>query len=362
MAPDPTDPAPQRKQDRGRMSRRGLLAAGSAGLAGLAMPSIVRAEEKVLYVNSQGGSWEAAAQKNLFKPFTEETGIEIRTSTGQTFATLALQTRSGVYNYDIATVGAPSVVQAMSANLLEPVNFDLFDRTAVPADLVYENAVGNHAYSTNIAFNTQKNPAGSIKTWIDFWDTKAHPGSRSLGRTLEQTIVFTLLADGVPRDQLYPIDLDRVFKSLDRIKPAVRVWWTTGPQIRQLLGDDEVDAASVWHAHAVALRDGGAPIEIVWNEFTMDRTFWIISRGTPRSDNAWKFVNFALRPKNNAGFCIDGNYGPLNPKAFDFIKPEQAKNMPTNAAYAGGAIAYRPREMGQALIDAQRRFERWLQA
>jgi putative spermidine/putrescine transport system substrate-binding protein len=346
----------------GRMTRRNLLAAGAAGTTALAMPAIVRAAEKVLYVNSQGGSWQAAADKNLFKPFTQETGIEIHTATGQTFASLALQARSGLYEYDIATVGAPSVVQAMNANLLEPINFQLFDRTAVPADLVFENAVGNHAYSTNIAFNTQKNPAGSIPAWPDFWDTKQHPGPRSLGRTLEQTIVFALLADGVPRDKLYPIDLERVFKSLDRIKPAVRVWWTTGPQIRQLLGDGEVDVASVWHAHAVALRDSGAPIEIVWNQFTMDRTFWIVSRGTPRAENAWKFINFALRPEHNAGFCVDGNYGPLNPKAFAFVKPEQAKNMPTNEAYAAGAIEYQPQAMGRAMIEVQRRFERWLQA
>ncbi len=341
------------------VARRRLLAGAAATLC---MPAVARAEGKVLYVNSQGGSWQAAADKNLFQPFTKETGIEVRTATGQSFATLALQARTGVYDYDIATVGAPAVVQAMGANLLEPVNFTLFDRTAVPADLVYGNAVGNHAYSTNIAFNTTKHPAGSIKTWQDFWDGQKFPGARSLGRTLEQTVVFALLADGVPRDKLYPIDIDRVFRSLDRIKPFVRVWWSTGPQIRQLLGDGEVDMASVWHAHAVALRDSGAPIEIVWNEFTMDRTYWIVSRGTPRADNAWTFINFALRPGHNAGFCIDGNYGPLNPKAFAFIAPEQAKNMPTNKAYAAGAIEYDARQMGQVMTAVSRRFEQWLQS
>src|ERR1700749_2814261 len=89
-----TDPVSLSKRDAraaGRLNRRTLLAAGAATLA---MPAIVRAAENVLYVNSQGGSWQPAADKNLFKPFTQETGIEIRTATGQTFASLALQTRS----------------------------------------------------------------------------------------------------------------------------------------------------------------------------------------------------------------------------------------------------------------------------
>ena len=342
------------------LARRSVLA-GAAGLATLAKPAILRAQGKVLYVNSQGGSWQAAAQKNLFEPFTKQTGIEIKTATGQSFATLALQTRSGDYEYDIATVGAPEVVQAANAHLLEPINFKIFDKSAVPPDQVYEDAVCNHAYSTNICFNTKKYQPGSVTSWKDFFDAGKFPGSRSLGRTLSQTIVFALLADGVPRDKLYPIDLDRVFKSLDRIKASTRVWWTTGPQIRQLLGDGEVDMASVWHAHGVALRDSGAPVEIVWNEFTMDRTYWIVSKGTPRADNAWQFIHFALQPKNNAGFCVDGNYGPVNPRAFEFITPDQANNMPTNKAYAAGAIEYDPRQMGNVMTTASRRFERWLQ-
>ena len=343
-------------------TRRKLLMAGAAGTATLAMPAVLRAQPKVLYINSQGGSWQAAAEKNLFRPFTEQTGIEIKAAPGASFAKLAVQARSGVYEFDIATVGAPSVIQAMNENLLEPINDKFFDRSALPANLVLENAVANHAYSTNIAFNTKKFPPGSIKSWKDFWDVEKYPGPRSLGRTLSQTIVFALLADGVPRDKLYPIDLDRAFKSLDRIKPHVRVWWTTGPQIRQLLGDGEVAMASVWHAHAVALRDSGAPIELVWNEFTMDRTYWIVSRGTPRAEFAWQFINFALQPKNNAGFGIDGNYGPLNPKAFDYVTPEQAVNMPSNVKYAPLAIEYDGRAMGEVMTAASRRFERWLQS
>ncbi|GAA5236501.1 ABC transporter substrate-binding protein [Verticiella sediminum] len=358
---NPLTPAARRSGPGHLPARRQVLRAGVAAAAALAMPAVVRAQQKILYVNSQGGPWEAAARKHLFEPFTAQTGIEIKSAPGASFAKLALQARTRSYEFDIQTVGAPSVVQAMNEDLLEPINFDILKRDALPANLIFENGVGNHAYSTNICFNTTKFAPGSIGTWQDFWDLQRFAGPRALGRTLSQTIVFALLADGVPRDQLYPIDLDRVFASLDRIKPAMRVWWTTGPQSRQLLGDGEVDAASMWHAHGVALRDGGAPIEIVWNEFTMDRTYWIVSKGTPRADYAWEFINFALQPKSNAGFCVDGSYGPLNPAAFEYLTPEQALNMPTNPEYAAGAIEFDGRRMGEVMTPAERRFQRWLQ-
>ncbi len=58
----------------------------------------------------------------------------------------------------------------------------------------------------------------------------AFPGPRTLadqkagGAELE----FALLADGVPKDKLYPIDVQRALKSLDRIKKNVVKWWDTG--------------------------------------------------------------------------------------------------------------------------------------
>ena len=40
-----------------------------------------------------------------------------------------------------------------------------------------------------------------------------------------RTIPAALVADGVPKDKLYPLDLDRAFKKLDEIKPHIKVWW-----------------------------------------------------------------------------------------------------------------------------------------
>jgi len=58
------------------------------------------------------------------------------------------------------------------------------------------------------------------------------------------TIEEALLADGVAKDKLYPLDIDRAFRSLDKIKKDVAVWWTGGAQTSQMLKTGEVDMSS----------------------------------------------------------------------------------------------------------------------
>ena len=65
-------------------------------------------------------------------------------------------------------------------------------------------------------------------TWPDFWDAKKFPGPRGYYNAPTYSLEFALIADGVPKDKLYPIDVPRALKSLDRVKPD-EVTRTAGP-------------------------------------------------------------------------------------------------------------------------------------
>jgi putative spermidine/putrescine transport system substrate-binding protein len=56
---------------------------------------------------------------------------------------------------------------------------------------------------------------------------KGFPGTRALRNDPQTVLEAALLADGVPRDKLYPLDVDRAFKKLEQIKPDIAVWWTS---------------------------------------------------------------------------------------------------------------------------------------
>ncbi|MGE0714416.1 MAG: ABC transporter substrate-binding protein [Alphaproteobacteria bacterium] len=346
------------------LTRRSVLRAAAAGSALIGAPFIHRRANasETLYVNTWGGAWEESATKHLFRPFTAKTGIEIKTTSPVSYAKLAAQARTGKYDFDVTTLAGPEAVQAAPERLLEPIDGSIIDQASLPAGSIIENAVASHVFSTNIVFDRRKLPAGAVDSWKAFWDVGKNPGLRSLPRYGQRFVPIALLADGVAKSALYPPDIDRAFRSLDRIKPHVAVWWTQGSQSQQLIQDGEVSAIGIWHTVALVLIKRGVPLELVWNEAKLDRTYWGVSRGTPRAKAAWQFVNFAIQPQALGGFCTDTSYGPAYPKAFEHIPQESAGMMPTYPDNIKLCFEEDSVSIGTALTGIMRRFNTWVQS
>ena len=93
-------------------------------------------------------------------------------------------------------------------------------------------------------------------------------------------------------------DLDRAFASLDKIKPKVDVWWTSGAQVEQMLElrRSRHDRRPGCRAPQSAMADG-APVAIVWNQNLWGVDNWSILAGTPNADACREFIKFASDPK-----------------------------------------------------------------
>lgn len=346
----------------GHLSRRTFLAAAAGSGVALSSPFVSRlhAQENTLYVNTWGGTWEAAAQKYLFQPFTDETGIEIRTVSPVSYAKLAAQVRSGVYEFDVTTLGLVALAQANQADLIEPVTENTLDMSQLWDDAVLLNGVSSHAFSSGISFLNQKYSNGGPSNWAEFWDTEQFPGMRSLQRYPARILAMALLADGVPAEDLFPYDLDRAFASLDRIKPNIRVWWQQGPQSRQLLANGEVDLIGIWNTQIPPLIEENIDATFVWDEAILDKALWVVAKGTPRAKLGWKFIQFAVRPENLAGFAAAEKNGPLNPKSIEYVPEDVARNMPTHPDNLKQAIVLDPESLGSQIDEMTNRFEQWL--
>ena len=155
--------------------------------------------------------------------------------------------------------------------------------------------IAQNILGTALCYRSDKYPSGGPKSWADFWDVKKFPGARSLClNDSPRTLIFALLADGVPRDQLYPLDIDRAFKKLDQIKPHIKVWWREGTQSQQLIRDGEVDMMSIWNARASELKQQGVPVEVVWNGAVRSTSTWGVLKGAPNRKLAWEFIAVRL--------------------------------------------------------------------
>src|SRR5215813_6795383 len=87
--------------------------------------------------------------------------------------------------------------------------------------MVREYGITSYSLGTNLVYRKDKFPNGGPQSWADFWDVKKFPGSRCLYDRSFSCLAFALLADGVPTDKLYPMDVDRAFRKMSELKPHI---------------------------------------------------------------------------------------------------------------------------------------------
>lgn len=347
--------------------RRGFLK-GAGAAAGLTVGPLLLTERTVaqtrtLYVNSWGGSFTAAQDAAYFKPFTAATGIQIRTVTPVSYGKIKAQVQSGSYQFDMTSVSSMQWLRASREGLAEPIDWTIVKKETLQPDSVVADGYGIASYiqGTNLCYRSDKFPDGGPGSWADFWDVKRFPGNRSLCiNDAFRTLTFALLADGVPRDRLYPLDIERAFRKLEQIKPHIKVWWREGTQSQQLIRDGEVDLMSIWNARATELKQQGVPVELVWNGAVRSTSTWCVLKGAPNRKLAWEFIQFATEARPQAEFNTRLYYGPVNPAAYAFIPPAIRVQLPTYPANLAVSVKGDDQWEADRIAQVEERFTQWV--
>lgn len=326
------------KQPTHNAARRSALKTAAAGLAAVALPTIwtpARAATKRIVVRDDGGIYSKAYASVFYKPFFEKTGIEIVgvASNAEPTAQIRSMVETGNYTWNMAKISQPAILMlTRGANpLLEKHGLESDPVIAtIPKQYMSEYGVGTNVYSTVMAYREEAfQGRAAPQSWADFWNVKDFPGRRGLRKHPFDTLEQALMADGVAPGSVYPINMDRAFKSLDRIKPNVDVWWNTGAQVEQMLGSGEVDMIATWVSRAQAAIANGSKLKIVWNQNIWGCDNWTILKGAPNADACREFIKFASDPKRQAAQTEFFTAGVTQVSAFDHIPAEIAKNSPT---------------------------------
>ena len=346
------------------LSRRRLLKGAAGGSALLiASPTVITsalAQSRTVYVNTWGGSWTAAEDAAFFKPFTKETGIAVRTVAPVSYAKLKAQVQSKNYEWDVTAIAEGDWLRAENEGFVEPIDWAVVDKSKLFENAVFANGIRYCALGTNLVYRTDKFPRGGPKNWADFSDVQKFPGNRSLYNHPIRAVTYALLADGVPKDKLFPLDLDRGFKKLSEIKPHIKVWWTQGNQSQQLLRDGEIDMMAMWNARGSELKQQGAPVEVVWEGATIHTTMWGVVKGARNAKAAWEFIQFAVQPERQADFAARLFYGPSNPAAYKHLSAEVARQLPTYPENQKQTVTADAEWEATNAARVQERFTQWL--
>ncbi|WP_439495972.1 ABC transporter substrate-binding protein [Bosea sp. (in: a-proteobacteria)] len=313
--------------------RRLLQLSGAAAATGLFAPAIIgrAAAATQLTIADPGGPFGPAWRKAFYDPFEKATGNKVVNVAREAEPTAQfkaiVETKS--YTWDVCTLTLSARDILAKQNLLEPIGFAHADVPKLMPEAISQFWMGTDVYSTVLAYRTDKLKAAPA-SWTDFFNVEKFPGRRSLRKNPIDSLEQALLADGVALDKLYPLDVDRAFKVLDKIKPHIAVWWTGGAQSTQLIQSGEVDMISGWNARFQAAIDGGTPAKIVWNQGLYSIEGWAIPKGNPKAEAARQFIKFCSNPEQQALFTEVLAYGPTNLDAYKTVPAERAKALPTS--------------------------------
>jgi putative spermidine/putrescine transport system substrate-binding protein len=306
-----------------------LLPAGNVALA----------QETVVFAG-YGGSIQAAQRKIYFDAFEKETGIKVIDVPAVGLPQIKAMVNSGNVQWDVANVLGMWHQLGVADNLWTKLDNDVVKADGVPKEFRSEYGVGNATSGYIIAYNSKlTGEANAPKSWADFWDTTGKPGPRGLFDGPRYILEFALMADGVAPKDLYPLDVDRAFASLDKIKPKIAVWWKQWPQPPVLLASGELAMSNASHTRILDIvANEKVPLKIVWNQGLTQADWLVVPRGAKNAKNAMKLIEFMSRASTQANFAKVTGMGPTNSDALVALTPEEQEKLPSYY-YKKGEIA-----------------------
>jgi putative spermidine/putrescine transport system substrate-binding protein len=211
----------------------GLSACGGGSDSG----SKPASETKSMTFVSFGGAYQDAQKTAMTDPYAAANNITMNQDGPTDYAKIKAMVESGNVLWDVVDAD-PFFAIGNCDKYAEKLDFSVIDTSKMPKDFVSDCAVPSMTYSYVLMYNKEKYP-NPPQNWRDFFDTTKFPGKRALQNAAQGGgYEAALLADGVPKDKLYPIDYGRAEKKLDSIKKDL-VFWDSGAQSQQMMEKGE---------------------------------------------------------------------------------------------------------------------------
>ncbi|MHB0773873.1 ABC transporter substrate-binding protein [Bradyrhizobium sp. 1.29L] len=323
--------------------------------APLVLPRRAQAATTISYAG-WGGAFGEFVKEHWIKPFTAETGISVEYIMGPELAKVKAQVGSGDVQWDVVELGS-QIYAGAKDGLWEEIDHKIIDparfvRTpppfAVPADIW----VGGIAYDPS----RTKHPANDFS---QLWDVRNFPGRRALiSYHANELFEVALLADGVDPSKLYPLDVSRAFKALERIKPDVKKWFAEPQQGVSLIQTNEADYTYAYGGRVRQASGSGVTIDLSFGQRLGGMAYRAVPRGCKRKEAAMRLIEFVTRPEQQV--LLANKYGAspaikgveqqidekVRPWIFDFNNP---KNVLMNDEY-----------WGDHYFELDKRFKEWI--
>jgi putative spermidine/putrescine transport system substrate-binding protein len=294
-----------------------------------ALLKVRKAGANTLVLNDSGGELFKAQQTAYLNNWEKITGWRIKdVAPSPDPGQIKAQVDSGRPQFDLFETGSngdamleeqQGLLQKLDMGLLKP----LIDRFPKDGYQYTDSWIQYSFFAVLLTWDLRKWPASGEhpNTPRDLFDTKKFPGKRCLFKYPEYagTLEYALMADGVPANKLYPLDVERALKKLDTIKADI-VWWDSGAASVQNIVSGNCAVGVTWHGRpALRLKEEPTlPIGVSWQDALLIDSGWAIPRGAKNVEAANALLAYAFTPRNQCNFINTIGYGiPIDPSCVE---------------------------------------------
>ncbi|MBP5801303.1 ABC transporter substrate-binding protein [Microbacterium maritypicum] len=281
---------------------------------------------------SYGGVAEEAITKAWLEPFAEETGIEVVTDSPTEYSRVQQMVETGQVIWDVVQAGEDIGVRSNS-DLLTEIDCTVVDCKSFEDGLFPVEKYGMPVlvFSVVMTYNTDVFKGNEPTTWADFFDVEKFPGKRAIyGKAvtggLNGILEIALIQDGVPIDDLYPLDVERALAKLDTIKDDLIIY-NDFSECTTLVATGEAVMGNCYNGRVNIAAEEGQPVGLSWSNQVQFADYLVIPKGAPNTENAMKLLAYIGANENNGRLGEFIAYGPPNPNAA--VDPSAADRLPT---------------------------------
>ena len=295
-------------------SRRGVLGAGVAGAALLAMPAIVRAQDRSLKVGVYGGYFKDSFDAHVFPEFTKATGIAVESvaePTGEAWLVqLEQAARAGQAPADVSMMAQVPLLKGMTTDLWAPLDLakipassNLIERFVNTYPDGRVAAIGAVSWYITLVSNTDVYPQAP-ESWAVMWDPAQADRLGLLALVTNSFLLEVTAATFMGGTSALDTEegILKALEKLSELKPNVKLWYRDEAQFEQALKSGEIPMGQYYHDVTGLAVAEGHPVRSTFPKEggITDSGSWAVSRASEKLEEAHAVIDFCSQPSTQA--------------------------------------------------------------
>ena len=277
-----------------------------------------------------GGDFGAAEESAWLKPYMKaHPNVKIVYDDTVDFAKMKAMVQTGNVSWDVFT---GDLIVRDAKDYMEKINCSVVPCSQiVKANNVNPYVTVYYSYANVITYNKQAMAGKVPASWQDFFNVKKFPGKRALDEQAPyiDDYIAALLADGVPPDKIWPLDLKRAIAKLNSIKSDI-IWYNSNQQCPQLVNSGEAAFGLCLNGRVYdAIKSGETNLGVSWNVPIVGYGAMSIPKGSKHVAAAMQLIGYITSAANNARLSNFIDYGPTNVNSFSRVSPSVASQLPS---------------------------------